>query len=54
MSLAAVPDDAHYSDHHPARPRLRLVPPPRMTQREMVIMSLIRCPEAPSERHDHS
>jgi hypothetical protein len=44
MSLAAVPNHLH---HQPDRPRLRLVPPPpRMTQREMVILSLIRCPDA--------
>jgi hypothetical protein len=52
MSLAAVPDD--HNHHQPNRPRLRLVPPPpRMTQREMVILSLIRCPEV-SERPDRS
>jgi hypothetical protein len=45
MSLAAVPND--HLHHQPNRPRLRLVPrPPRMTQREMVILSLIRCPDA--------
>jgi hypothetical protein len=45
MSLAAVPNRA---DEHPEPPRLRLVRAPRMTQREMVILSLIRCPGAPS------
>jgi hypothetical protein len=50
-SLAAVPNDYN---RHPTRPRLRLVPPPpRMTQREMVILSLIRCPEV-TERPDRS
>jgi hypothetical protein len=46
MSLAAVPDDFN---HQPERPKLRLVPPPRMTQRERVILSLIRCPADTSE-----
>lgn len=49
MRLAAVPNE--FNDH-PNRPRLRLVPPPppapRMSQREMVILSLIRCPGDPS------
>jgi hypothetical protein len=43
-SLAAVPND--YNDL-PQPPRLRLVPAPRKTQRELVILSLIRCPDAP-------
>jgi hypothetical protein len=46
MSLAAVPNG---ENPRPQRPRLRLVPPPApapaMTQRERVILSLIRCPE---------
>jgi hypothetical protein len=45
MKLAAVPDDFN---HQPQPPKLRLVPPPRMTQRELVILSLIRCPGASS------
>lgn len=54
--LAAVPNDYnHYpirndAGHHPAPPRLRLVPPPRLTQRELVTLSLIRCPDGPRER----
>lgn len=42
--LAAVPNDYN---NLPQRPRLRLVPPPKKTQRELVILSLIRCPDAP-------
>jgi hypothetical protein len=45
MSLAAVPDDFN---HQPEPPKLRLVPAPRLTQRELVILSLIRCPGATS------
>ena len=51
MKLAAVPDDFN---HQPEPPKLRLVPaPPRMTQRDMVVLSLIRCPGATS-RPDRS
>jgi hypothetical protein len=53
--LAAVPNDANHpapddANHHPAPPKLRLVPPPRLTQRELVVLALIRCPDAPSKR----
>jgi hypothetical protein len=64
MSLAAVPNEANDEEPQPRAlrlvppppprpPVLRLVPPPQMTQRERVILSLIRCPE-PAGRSDGS
>jgi hypothetical protein len=57
--LAAVPNSTHHhpvpydANHNPAPPRLRLVPAPKMSQRDMVIESLIHCPDAPG-KHDRS
>jgi hypothetical protein len=63
MRLAAVPNESNDHPQSPKLrlvpapdatppptppPRLRLVPAPRLTQRELVIMSLIRRPD-PSE-----
>ncbi|MEA2296538.1 MAG: hypothetical protein QOE86_4177 [Solirubrobacteraceae bacterium] len=52
MTLAAVPNSFQDDPERPTlrlvRPALRLVPAPRMTQREMVVASLMRCPDAPS------